>query len=69
MIRIVVEVGSGAARFRTPVRAESIERAVVTTRAQYPDGEVNVLFPIDPEIFFGEDAGPMMEHFHLKMLN
>jgi hypothetical protein len=58
MIRVSVEVGSGAARFRAAVWAESIERAVSLVRARYPGGEVTVIFPIEPEAFFCDGAGP-----------
>ncbi len=61
MIRISVEVGSGeAACFRELVRAESIEQAVGIVSGRYPNSEVRVLFPIDPEMFFGE------ERLHLR---
>ena len=56
MIRISVEVGSGeTARFREPVRAESIEQAVDIVSGRYPNSEVRVLFPINPEMFFVEE--------------
>ena len=54
MIRISVEVGGETAHFREMVGAESIEQAVSKVSGHYPDSEVRVLFPIDPEMFFGE---------------
>jgi hypothetical protein len=55
MIRISVEVSSGAARFRVMVQAESIERALEIVARQNPGNECEVTFPIDPETFFVED--------------
>ncbi len=66
MIKISVEVHSGAIRSRAVVRAESIERAVDIASAHYPGSEVRVLFPIDPEAFFGEDQ-PLDEQIQLEM--
>ena len=56
MIRVVVEVARGAACFTVKVRAQSIERAVRLAAAHYPDGEIRVLFPIEPEAFFIEKS-------------
>jgi hypothetical protein len=56
MIRISVQVRSGAARFRVTVQAESIERALEIVGRQNPDKECEVAFPIDPETFFVEDS-------------
>ena len=56
MIRISVQVSSGTARFRVPVQAESIERALETVARQYPSKVCEVTFPIDPETFFVEDT-------------
>ncbi len=55
MVRISVEVGSGAARFRVMLQAESIERALEIARRHNPDKECRVTFPLDPEAFFIED--------------
>ena len=57
MIRILVQVSSGAARFRVMVQAESIERALEIVARQNPGKECEVTFPIDPEAFFVEDSG------------
>lgn len=58
MIRVSVEVRSGAARFRAAVWAESIERALSLVKARYPGGEAGVIFPIEPEAFFVDGAVP-----------
>ena len=55
MVRISVEVTSGAARFRVAVQAESIRRALEIVQGQNPGSEVGVVFPIDPEVFFAGD--------------
>ncbi len=56
MIRISVQVSSGAARFKVTVEAESIERALEIAARQNPGKECEVTFPIDPEAFFVEDS-------------
>ena len=56
MIRISVQVSNGAARFKVVVEAESIERALEIVARQNPGKECEVIFPIDPETFFVEDA-------------
>ena len=55
MIRISVQVSSGAARFKVGVEAESIERALEIVARQNPGKECEVTFPMDPETFFVED--------------
>jgi len=52
MIRISVQVSSGAARFKVAVEAVSIERALEIVARQNPGKECEVTFPIDPETFF-----------------
>ncbi len=56
MIRISVQVSSGAARFKVAVQAESIERALKIAARQNPGKECEVTFPIDPETFFVKDS-------------
>jgi hypothetical protein len=56
MIRVSMQVREGAARSRATVQAESIREAVSITRGRYPGRDVRVIFPIDPEEFFIEDA-------------
>ena len=52
MVRISVEISSGAARFRVMVQAESIERALEIAKKHNPGKECRVTFPLDPETFF-----------------
>jgi hypothetical protein len=64
VVKVSIEVRSGAARFSVAVRAESIRRALSLVRERYPKGEAQVKLPIDPEGFFVEDpaasrAGPV----------
>lgn len=56
MVRVSIEVRSGAARFRVGIRAESIERAVSLVEKRFPGRNVKVRFPLDPEGFFVEDS-------------
>jgi hypothetical protein len=55
MVRISVQVSSGAARFRVAIHAESIERALEIVARQNPGKECEVTFPVDPETFFVEE--------------
>ena len=55
MIRVLIEVDSGACRFGLEVRAESIVRALSIAEALYPGTDARVVFPIEPEEFFVED--------------
>jgi hypothetical protein len=52
MVRVSIEVRSGAARFSVAVQAESIQRALSLAATRYPDGDYRMKFPIDPEGFF-----------------
>jgi len=54
MVKVSVEVRSGAARFRVGVQAQSIRQALGVVGARYPHSEVRVIFPIEPEGFFVE---------------
>jgi hypothetical protein len=67
MIRILVEVASGATHFRADVTAKNIERAVALAAAQYPSSQVRVVFPIEPETFFAEGASPVTEQIQLQV--
>ena len=51
LVKVSVEVRSGTARFRVGVQAESIRRALSMVGGRHPQGEVRVLFPIEPEGF------------------
>ena len=55
MVRISVEVSSGAARFTVSVQAQSIERALEIVQRQNPAKDCTARFPIDAEPFFVED--------------
>ena len=55
MVKVCVEVREGDGLFRVTVRAESISQAVSIAKGSHPDGNVRVVFPIDPGEFF---AGP-----------
>jgi hypothetical protein len=56
MIRISVQLSSGAVRFRVAVEAESIEQALEIAARENPGKECEVAFPIDPDTFFVEDS-------------
>jgi hypothetical protein len=55
MVKVSIEVRSGAARFDVGVQAESIQRAMSFVRERYPKGNARVKFPIEPESFVVED--------------
>ena len=57
MIRISVEVGQGAARYRVAAQAESIERALEIVERRNPGCEAKVAFPDDPEVYFVSNTG------------
>jgi hypothetical protein len=52
MIKVSVEIHSGAACFRAAVCAQSIERAVSLVGARYPGCQAKILFPIEPDDYF-----------------
>ena len=56
MVRVSIEVSSGAARFGVKVQASSIQRAVRLVKGLHPASDVRVVFPIEPEAFFVVDA-------------
>lgn len=56
MVRVSMEVRGRAARFRVGTQASSIRRAVILVKGLYSGSDVRVIFPIDPEGFFVEDA-------------
>ena len=55
MIQVLLEVRTGATRFRVSARAQSIQRAVSIAGARYPSGEVRLVLPVEPEMFFVKD--------------
>ena len=61
MVRISIEVSSGAARFSVSVQAESIEQALEIVEGQNPGKDCKVRFPIDAEAFFSEDSVAKVE--------
>jgi hypothetical protein len=52
MVRIRVQVRSGAARFSVAVQAESIERALEVAKKQNLGRNCEVTVPINSEAFF-----------------
>jgi hypothetical protein len=61
VLRVLIDVRSGAARFEVAVRAQSIQRAMNIVGARYPGGYVRVKFPIDPAAFFVNDLAAAEE--------
>jgi hypothetical protein len=59
MVKVSVEVRSGPARFHVSVRAESVRKALRMVGARYPQGEVRVAFPIEPEGFFVDGSSTL----------
>jgi hypothetical protein len=55
MVKISIEVRYRAARFEVAVQALSIQQAMSCVRERYPNTDVRVRFPIDPEGFFVKD--------------
>jgi hypothetical protein len=66
MVKVCVEVRNGAAHFRVGVQAKSIRRALGVVGVRYPNGEVRVKFPIEPDGFFvnGSAGAEMVEIKH-----
>ena len=57
MVKVSIEVRSGAARFEVAVRASSIQRALSMVEGWYPGDHHRVKFPVDhPESFLAEDS-------------
>ena len=54
MVKVAIEVQSGAARIGVAVTAESIERALRLVAGRFPGRNCRVKFPIEPEGFFVE---------------
>ena len=55
MVKVSVEVRSGAARFRVGVQAPSIREALSLVGGKYPHRVVRVAFPIEPERFLVQE--------------
>jgi hypothetical protein len=56
MIRVSIEVNDETGCFSVLVHAETIRSAVRSVADQYPGYAVKVRFPLDPKMFFVEDA-------------
>ena len=69
MVQVSVEVSSGAARFRVAVRAESIQRATDLVATRYPGRVCRLTLPIDPELFFLNNAAAGVEAVDLEQPN
>jgi hypothetical protein len=67
MIQIVLEVRTGAARFRVSARAASIQRAVSLAGARYPGGEVRLILPVESDTFFAEAVPGEKESIAVQM--
>jgi hypothetical protein len=59
MVMVSVEVRSGRTHFRVGVQAQSIRRALSLVGGRYPQGEVRVAFPIEPEGFFVQEPSAL----------
>jgi hypothetical protein len=55
MVKISIEVRNGATRIDAAVQAQSIQQAMSFVRGRYPNADVRVRFPIDPEGFLVKD--------------
>jgi hypothetical protein len=55
MVKVSVEVRSGAVHFDVAVQAESIQQAVNFVEERYPSSSIKLRFPIEQESFFVED--------------
>ncbi len=56
MVKVSIEVRSGAARFAVAVSALNARRALGIAQGRYSGGDRPVRFPFDPEGFF--ETGP-----------
>lgn len=70
MVKVSVEVRTGAAHFRVGVQAKSIRRALGVVGARYPTSEFRVMFPIEPDDFFveGPAVAEMVEIEHPQQM-
>jgi hypothetical protein len=69
MVKVSVEVTSGAGRFRVGVQAPSIREALSLVGGKYPRREVGVAFPMEPERFLVQEPPDLAgiagtEHTH-----
>jgi hypothetical protein len=56
MVKISVEVRSGSARFWVSVQAQSIQQVANIVARWYPNTDVRMRFPLDPEGLCVEDS-------------
>jgi hypothetical protein len=62
MIKVCIQVDRGSASPTIcSVRAESIQRALEVAEERNPGCALNVVFPLDPDAFFVEDAPEVVE--------
>jgi len=55
MIRVLIEVWNEATTSSVVAQARSLREAASIAAVVYPNAEVRMKFPIDPEAFFVED--------------
>jgi hypothetical protein len=56
VVRVSIEVRSGTDCFKVRIQASDIQRAVSLVQSFYSACDVRIIFPIDPEAFFVQDA-------------
>jgi hypothetical protein len=56
LVKVSIEVHSGAVRFGVAVQAKSIQQALSIVAAHHPGSVARVKSPIEPEGLFVEDA-------------
>ena len=61
VIRVVIEVCNEATRFNVLAQAKGVRGAESIVAAAYPNADVRVRFPIDPEDFFVKDPAARAE--------
>ena len=66
MVKVSIEVRSGAARFRIAVQAKSIQQAVALVGERFPGRDIVVGFPINPEGFFVDAPAARTVEFEQK---
>jgi hypothetical protein len=52
MVKVLIEVHDGTARFTVAIKAQSIQQALSIVAARYSGSVARVKFPIEPEGFF-----------------
>jgi hypothetical protein len=67
VVRVMIEVDSGSARFRVEVGAQNIHRAVSLAKTRYSGSNIRVVFPIEPDAFFCKDPTVEAELIELEM--